>query len=214
VAFDSLRELLRAGDWKLRHDVLYSMVYCWDTVKEPKLLNTLLEDPELMVRVDSVRLLGGWLNYLGPRLPGNSVRPEAAAILKSLQEDPNPFMRYLAAVTEEELVRARRNFWHVPPPLSPEEVKRRQSAEEQLDQLGKEALPYLLQELETASGMRQLVLLEWTGYMGKRGAAAIENLEQLPRRQGSDLDNQIQDALTWIKEPRRGAMPGSQIDRP
>ena len=58
------------------------------------------------------------------------------------------------------------------------------------------------------------VLLEWTGYMGKRGAAAIENLEQLPRRQGSDLDNQIQDALTRIKEPRRGAMPGSQIDRP
>jgi HEAT repeats len=215
VAFDSLRELLRAEDWKLRHDVLYSMATCWDVDKEPKILNKLFEDPDLMVRVDAVRLLGGWLTWLnrppGHRPHGHSDEPEAAAILMPLREDTNPFMRYVAARTEEELIRAKQRNSHRGFRPSPEEVRRRQSAEDQLDRLGKEALPYLLQELETASGMRQLVLLEWIGDMGKRAAAAIEKLEQLPRRQGSDLDNQIQQALTFIKG---GGMSGYQIDRP
>ena len=108
VAFDSLRELLRAEDWKLRHDVLYSMAYCWDVDKEPQLMNKLLEDPDLMVRVDAVRLLGAWLNRPpGHRPPEHSREPDAAAILKPLRQDTNPFMRYVAARTEEELIRAK-----------------------------------------------------------------------------------------------------------
>ena len=56
-------------------------------------------------------------------------------------------------------------------------------------------------------------MLEWIGAVGKRAAAAIEKLDELPRTQGGDLDNQIQQALTLIEEPRHGGTPGSQINR-